>query len=535
MRQLEGLIQLLGDRALSRQPPDSVEEELERIRIRLGETVLSDSALERPLLEAVGQLCVDLRKRGWRLRLKSGRLEGIPPTRTPTSERRDRRAELAARRREQLREPATRRFVQELERGRITISGRLSVFDLMRDGRDLSEALQEVSADGNSSGLRSAIRPYIQFVSSGQRCEYTGLLLNDIWRYFRHTWSNAYDSVPGRSMLMLVRDAATKSHSVIGIAALSSAAVKMDSRDRFLEWDGGSVLAKCAENPTRELATWIHETVTAALAEIYTADLIRDRVISKRDVNHPSHSVVASLRDEARKARNAYREIGLRESHKHDIDLAEVPDDYWLTEAESLLFRCKRAETLAAILTVRKTVLDTIGTGCRPKDLVSLARSPRGRVAIEKLVRLARGKTVGTALADLTVCGAIPPYNELLGGKLVAMLALAPEVVAEYQRRYARAPEPDCLFDGRPAYSQAFGPCGRGDHQPVRSAAVSVRPSFHAGRTNRWTTAEFVAIRFLGGAHGWMGNIPVQSRYKEGARERDGSCYQRAARPESFW
>jgi hypothetical protein len=47
---------------------------------------------------------------------------------------------------------------------------------------------------------------------------------------------------------------------------------------------------------------------------------------------------------------------------------------------------------------------------------------------------------VGNAIADLTVCGAVAPYNELLGGKLVAMLMASPEVREEYHRRYSSTP-----------------------------------------------------------------------------------------------
>jgi hypothetical protein len=39
-------------------------------------------------------------------------------------------------------------------------------------------------------------------------------------------------------------------------------------------------------------------------------------------------------------------------------------------------------------------------------------------------------------MADLTVCGAIAPYNSLLGGKLVSMLAVSPTVVRSYHERY---------------------------------------------------------------------------------------------------
>ena len=56
-----------------------------------------------------------------------------------------------------------------------------------------------------------------------------------------------------------------------------------------------------------------------------------------------------------------------------------------------------------------------------------------------KIVRKAKADRVSTAVADLTVCGAVAPYNELLGGKLVAMLMTSPEVVQEYRRRYGEA------------------------------------------------------------------------------------------------
>jgi hypothetical protein len=37
---------------------------------------------------------------------------------------------------------------------------------------------------------------------------------------------------------------------------------------------------------------------------------------------------------------------------------------------------------------------------------------------------------------EIIVCGAIPPYNHLLGGKLVAMLMTSPQVINDYRRRY---------------------------------------------------------------------------------------------------
>ena len=41
-------------------------------------------------------------------------------------------------------------------------------------------------------------------------------------------------------------------------------------------------------------------------------------------------------------------------------------------------------------------------------------------------------------MMDIIVCGSIPPYNQLLGGKLVSILACSPRVISDYTHRYER-------------------------------------------------------------------------------------------------
>jgi hypothetical protein len=64
---------------------------------------------------------------------------------------------------------------------------------------------------------------------------------------------------------------------------------------------------------------------------------------------------------------------------------------------------------------------------------------PENRQAIQALVRRAKSDRVGIAMADISVCGALPPYSSVLGGKLVAMLLMSPEIIAAYRTRYADA------------------------------------------------------------------------------------------------
>ena len=109
----------------------------------------------------------------------------------------------------QLGQAAVQKFIRSMERSRVFNGKFTSVFSLMRDGRELADALRNAHEQASIEALATVVDPYLQFVSSDEStCPLTGLRLMDIWRYFRHTWTNQYTSVPGRSMVFLVRDRA---------------------------------------------------------------------------------------------------------------------------------------------------------------------------------------------------------------------------------------------------------------------------------------------------------------------------------------
>jgi hypothetical protein len=410
------------------QAPEFFERELERIRDNFAGVINKAKHENQKGLEALSQLLVDLKKRGWQLRLKNKYLEGLPPeqSKSISAERADRKTELSGRRFEQLREPSTRRFVQGLERGRVTIDGRRSIYDLMRDGRGLSQVLRNSRKTKDDPNPLSSIQPYLQCVTTNELCHHTGLVLTDVWRYFRHTWSNPYDSIPGRSMLLLLRDAGALHHPVMGIGALSSATAQLDARDRFLGWTAETFTERCLTERPAVVTNWIQQTVSVAIDEIYKTDFLSDGLVSTQEMNSPSDGVLAALRTEAKRARLAYRALETREKErKPDALPALDPDDHWAKQATSLLFRSKRAEALASVLTAKQVLYGGLEF-----------KNPAWCEGFFRLIKIARSKTIGTAMADLTVCGALPPYNELLAGKLMAMLAMSPEVIAEYERRY---------------------------------------------------------------------------------------------------
>jgi len=88
---------------------------------------------------------------------------------------------------------------------------------------------------------------------------------------------------------------------------------------------------------------------------------------------------------------------------------------------------------------VRKTLYTLAGKNTGRAWLKKVMGSPDGRKAVEVIRRYVKAIHVGNDLLEIAICGAIPPYNTILGGKLVAMLLASPEVVHAYKARYANA------------------------------------------------------------------------------------------------
>src|SRR5262249_29088698 len=89
------------------------------------------------------------------------------------------------------------------------------------------------------------------------------------------------------------------------------------------------------------------------------------------------------------------------------------------------------------LLSARMTLADTFRGIPSEEGLKRLLEYPDGKRVIAQLARRAKAESVGISIADIIVCGAIPPYNHILGGKLVAMLLASPEIVQAYRERYS--------------------------------------------------------------------------------------------------
>jgi hypothetical protein len=392
-------------------------------------------------LAAAAHVLGDLARQGWAVQADSDGVRVRPPLAGPDAAReKDRvRRQEQIKRDEQLATPSVRRFVTGMERPREFRGKFVSIFSLMRDGAELRAALENAARQDGAAhavALQAVIDPYVQVVRAGDRCEHTGLLLMDIWRYFRHTWSNQHSSTPGRTLLVLVRDRAAPHHPVIGIAALTSAIVQIRERDEWIGWHPQAFLAELTAAPTLRMARWLMQRLDRSLAELYLGDLIQDGLYWPSLWHAPSREAISRLEKEAAARRRDHHRFARQADFKHSALNADDPE-IWLARAESDLFRSKRCLVLAELLRAR----EVLGAFLLPKpSLAGLQRAlqdPSGRRAITGILRRAKAESVGTEIADLATCGAIAPYNALLGGKLVSMLAVSPFTVRAYHDKYS--------------------------------------------------------------------------------------------------
>lgn len=422
---------------------------------RIGEAVEVVEA-RRAALEAIGvpaselgptlayatalRLLRDLVQQGWTLGIDDEGIHlGPPVTVVAASDDLAAAKELlkqsfAFARRAQLAEPATRSFIETMERRGIST--------LFADGRELADRLDAaIYLDGT---IADAIKPSLELVTPDSRDETTGLRLQDVWRYARHFWSIPYQSTPGRNLFYLVRDDAGPHRPVIGIAALGNAVLGLAQRDDALGWTARGLRARLERSSTEQrgrLARHLLDVLRSDIDAIYAADLpVGDGPWDLATVSR----LREVERDAAFDRRKALAEAGderspdyhlIRDAHDEALDGDPETVD-WLKIAKTALYRRKRAGTLADLIQAW-LALAARGVDVNPDSLGDALDDDRGRAAVESTLRRIKQRAIAENLMEIITCGAVPPYGDVLGGKLVAMLLTSPRVVADIRERYA--------------------------------------------------------------------------------------------------
>ncbi|WP_423743920.1 Druantia anti-phage system protein DruA (plasmid) [Haladaptatus sp. SPP-AMP-3] len=380
---------------------------------------------------------------------------------------------LQKERRAQFKEESVREFVRKMERDtRRNTNGGRSILELITEGEQLYQDLapfQNQNQEKIAEELDDVVQPYIQKVERGEKCEHTGLDLMDIWRYFRYTWLTPYNTVPGRNINFLIRNAAKPKNPVMGIATLASPMMNLAVRDKYIGWRIEAVEEKLQRrkrvheyeeqlpeekrkpNKKTRVVTqteWLeseeeyHQRVSQFCSDIRQTleQSIRDAVediryddfideydeLSQEGFDNPSERVIEILEQIEQEAEQTIED-----------GKDENPDkiDSWMERSETALFRKKRARALQKLLRDRKYFQEHSEEDDEEFIRTSL-NNKSGQRAIKTALKEIKKERVGAGMMNIMVCGAIPPYNRILGGKLVAMALTGPQVINMYQDKY---------------------------------------------------------------------------------------------------
>lgn len=383
------------------------------------------------------------------------------------------RAILQKERRAQFQEESVREFIRKMERDtRRNTNGGRSVLELITGGEQLYQdlsPLQDQSQEEIAEDLEDVVQPYIQKVEKGKKCKHTELDLMDIWRYFRYTWLTPYNTVPGRNINFLIRNAAKPKDPVMGIATLASPMMNLSVRDDHIGWTIDAVEEKLQrkkrvhdyeeqlpeekrtpdkktrtvtntewleseeeyEDRVSEFCTEIREalenSIKDAISNIRHDDFAEEHPeLSEESFVNPDERVIEILEEIEEEAEQTIEE-------GEDENPEKIED--WEKRSETALFRKKRARALQKLLRDRKYFQEH-----SDEDDVEFIRTglnnESGRRAIKTALKEIKKERVGAGMMNIMVCGAIPPYNRILGGKLVAMALTGPKVIDMYQDKY---------------------------------------------------------------------------------------------------
>ena len=388
---------------------------------------------------------------------------------------------------DQLLSPSVASFIRRMERN--------GIGQLFADGPELAERVARMAEDGADLG----ILPVLELVTLEARDPFTRIKLQDVWRYTRLQWSIPYQQTPGRNLHYLIRDAAGPNRPVIGIAALGNAILGLSKRDDALGWSVQSLakrLDASTDGDKRRIASHLVEFMRSELSRVHADDFelsgmsMHDKV---RYLERAEAEAASARRADLQQAGDE-RTTEYRLTRKaHDLTESGRPEEAdWAAIARTQLYRRKRAASLADTYRTLAVFADA-DVQHDPQRLAGLLETEQGRRAVETVLRRLKQQALAENVMELITCGAVAPYNQLLGGKLVAMLMTSPQVVADVTKRY----------EGRVSLI-ASGMAGR----PVtRTAALSVLTTSSLYAIG---SAQYNRVRIPGELLGRQGDIRYQ-------------------------
>ena len=127
-----------------------------------------------------------------------------------------------------------------------------------------------------------------------------------------------------------------------------------------------------------------------------------------------------------------YRPSRLRFSNSREVGPGNTSE----TIARQLLVAKKRAFELSRLLRAKMLFKRFRGAITDPERVAITLLDEDFGFALSTALFATKSDRAGTNILEITTCGSMAPYNNVLGGKLVALLLLSPEVADDYLQRY---------------------------------------------------------------------------------------------------
>jgi len=408
---------------------------------------VEDNDTEAVKYSAALHILYDLTQQGWHMEVSENQLY-LKMTTEDLCDKAYIRYRLSSEKNAQFSNESVKSFIKKMEREKQYNNELISVKNLIGDKDSLIVKIK------NGEEI---IKPYIQLVSNN-RDEHTGFRYIDIWRYFRYTWSIPYKSMPGRNLFYLVRDAAQEYHPVIGIFALGNSVLNLSVRDNKIGWTVEAIKANLARRNEKEVSsqqvsqtngkmikakkiTYMeseeeYNKRAQAYAEKTMAVLSKSLTNAINDIYSKDFKPVKKMRVPSNESVDKLKMIYEELKDKAIDNKRTTKTNNWEEETKEVLFKKKRALELSKLF---EAVLcfEQYKNSDYLQWLEALIKSEQGKKAIGVALVANRKTKIGSNMMDIIVCGSIPPYNELLGGKLVSILACSPIVIKAYNDKYS--------------------------------------------------------------------------------------------------
>lgn len=418
------------------------------VQKELNEFVADENNIYDMKYKASLSTLLDLTQQGWQLEVYDEKLY-LKMSEQDSVDKGYIRFQLSSERKAQFQDESVMRFIKKMETVKKYHGQKISIRNLIGNKEALIEKIQN-----NDNCI---VKPYIQLISH-VKDEHTGYWLSDIWRYFRYTWTIPYKTMPGRNLFYLVRDAAQPYHPIIGIFALGNSVLNLAVRDDEIGWTVEAISKQLQRK--KEIN---HSTQTVSGTNGKTVGVKIDRFLETEEeyekrITEYSQKTIATL---CNNIELAIKDLYVRDLNYHrgtrypkvekveeltklSNELRDLAIDNKKTtgnvnfeqEAKGILFKKKRASELARLLDA-KIVFNKYKNVSASNWLRKLMSSEEGKKAVNVALLANRKTKIGSNMMEIIVCGAIPPYNQLLGGKLVSILACSPRVIKDYTDKYA--------------------------------------------------------------------------------------------------